>query len=214
MTKTIFWNVDTQYDFMRDDESHHGGLAVPDARSIEPNLERITRLARSKDLKIVSTADWHTEQSAEFSATPNFVTTFPPHCLERTKGAEYIPATEPRTPYVVSWQDKGFDTGQVRDYREIVLLKDEFDVFAGNLHATGVVRTINPDRAIVYGVATNYCVNYAVQGLLDRGVEVYVVKDAIKEIPNCDITEFMEKNWTAKGVKYTTTDSIEKIVDN
>ena len=30
--KTIFWNVDTQYDFMRDDESFKGGLPVSGAR--------------------------------------------------------------------------------------------------------------------------------------------------------------------------------------
>ena len=208
MTNTIFWNVDTQYDFMRDD----GKLSVPGAESIEPNLKRLTEYAREHDIKVVSTRDWHTPASREFSDTPDFVATFPPHCLEGTPGAEYVPATKPTNPYVIDWRDRKFDEREVHSRRDIVISKDAFDVFAGNPHTDTIVRTLKPERAVVYGVATNYCVNRAVQGLLERGVEVYVVQDAIKEIPNCDIKEFMDAQWKAKGVRLTSTDSIDEIV--
>lgn len=208
MTNTIFWNVDTQYDFMRAD----GKLAVPDAQSIEPNLERLTRYARERGIKVVNTRDWHTFASKEFSEQPDFTATFPPHCIQHTPGAEYVPATKPINAYEIDWRDNGFDEREVHSRRNIIIDKDAFDVFAGNPHTDGVIKTLKPKRAVVYGVATNYCVHFAVRGLLERGIEVYVVKDAIKEIPNCDLKEFLDTQWAAKGVKFTSTDSIDEIV--
>ena len=100
--KTIFWNVDTQHDFMRED----GALYVPQAETIEKNLEKITRIGRKNPVQIINTGDWHNEDSEEFSETPDYVNKFPPHCIKGTKGAEYIPATKPMDPYVIDWQDK------------------------------------------------------------------------------------------------------------
>lgn len=209
MTKTIFWNVDTQRDFMEPT----GKLAVPGAMGIVPSLERLTAYAREHGITVVSTRDWHTFASKEFSQTPDLARTFPPHCIMWTPGAEYLPATRSTAPYEIDWRADRFDEQEVHSRREIIIDKDAFDVFAGNPHTNGIVQALKPKRAVVYGVATNYCVNYAVQGLLERGIEVYVVKDAIKEIPNCDIEGFMEREWTSKGVKYATTDSIERLLE-
>ena len=38
------------------------------------------------------------------------------------------------------------------------------------------------ETAIVYGVATDYCVKDAVVGLLKRGIKVSIVEDAVKGI--------------------------------
>ena len=95
--KTIFWNVDTQYDFMRPD----GRLYVKGAEQIEGNLVRLTELARRKGIKVVNTADWHRKDSLELSNNPDFANTFPPHCLQNTRGAEFIPATNPQDSYKI-----------------------------------------------------------------------------------------------------------------
>lgn len=208
--KIIFWNVDTQYDFMRDDESHKGLLPVPGARAIERNLKALTRLARAYGIGIVSTADWHTMQSREFSDSPDYKTTFPPHCLQGTKGASYVPATAPKNPLIIDWQkplgaleEAALAAGASGGAMEIVLYKDAFDVFAGSPsspHADRVLEILRPESAIVYGVATNVCVNFAVLGLLDRGIEVYVVGDAIKELPGLSLDETM-RSWQAAGTR-------------
>lgn len=207
--KTIFWNVDTQYDFMRDDDSFKGALAVKDARAIEGNLEKLTKLARARGIKIVNTADWHTPRSAELSDKPDFITTFPPHCMQNTKGAQYVRATLPIGPYTVDWQYHGFDAKKVAECHELVLLKDKFDIFAGNKHADAVVKLINPDRAIVYGVATNVCVRDAVNGLLERNVQVYVPTDAIKELPHLPLEPVLDA-WKAKGAVFIKTADVER----
>lgn len=206
--KTIFWNVDTQYDFMRNDESFRGALPVEGARSIEANLEKLTKYARANSIQVVNTADWHTLQSKEISDKPDFETTFPPHCLQGTKGAEYVPATKPNNPYAIEWNAPTIDEKVIAAHKgDVVILKDAFDVFAGNPHADKIVDILNPDNILVYGVATNVCVNYAVIGLAEKKKRVYVVADAIKELPSFPLDKVLKK-WEGKGVKLVSTEEV------
>ena len=64
-----------------------------------------------------------------------------------------------------------------------------------------------PKRAIVYGVATNVCVDCAVRGLLERKVDVYVVEDAIKELPGLPLPY---EDWKSKGAYLIKTGEVEK----
>lgn len=216
--KIIFWNVDTQYDFMRKD----GKLYVKDAETIEPNLAQLTLLAEKYNLKVINTADWHTAASKEISKTPDFITTFPEHCIEYTQGADFVPATWPNGgAYLIIWSDflsGGFggvshDLSKIAQYRNIILRKDAFDVFAGDCghYTEEVLKQIAPKSAVVYGVATNVCVNYAVEGLLKRNVKVYVPLDAIKELPNLPLQPILDA-WKQKGAVLTKTSELEKIV--
>jgi len=203
--KTIFWNVDTQYDFMRSD----GKLYVQGAEQIEGNLAKLTELAKAKGIKVVNTADWHKKDSEELSDNPDFIQTFPEHCMQNTQGASFIPATNPEDPYRIDWTQDKFDIGGAIQSRNVVLYKDKFDVFRGTPHANILVRQIAPDRAIVYGVATNVCVNDAVLGLLERKVQVYIPTDAIKELPNLPVPY---ETWKGKGAVLTTTNEVYKML--
>jgi len=210
--KTIFWNVDTQYDFMRNDEGFKGKLAIPGARDIEGNLEKLTKLAKAINLQTVNTADWHNKDTKEIAADPNFKTTFPEHCIQYTEGARFVPATNPEQPYAIDWQrEVGFNPDEYRamEYgmRNIVLYKDKFDIFAGNKYADEVLKTINPENVVVYGVATNVCVNYAVLGLLKRRKKVYAVIDAMKELPGCNLEEIFGK-WEEKSAMLIKTNEV------
>jgi nicotinamidase/pyrazinamidase len=176
--KTIAWNVDTQYDFM----SPVGKLPIKGATEIESNLEKITNYFRNKGTTIVNTGDWHTPEAEEISDKPDYVNTFPPHCIIGTSGAEYIAETKPINPVVVDWRSEKLDLEKLLKNKEIVVYKDKFDVFLGSPYTDKILKTLAPERVVVYGVATDYCVNYAVLGLLERGLEVYVVEDALKEI--------------------------------
>lgn len=203
MNGLIFWDVDTQYDFMRPD----GLLAVPGAPAIEPALERLLAHARAKRLRIVHTGDWHNAASPEISATPDFRTSFPPHCLQGTAGAAPIPATAPRNPYVVDWQAEKVDVDALRRHSgEIVIRKDAFDVFdpRGGPHTERVLELLAPKRAVVFGVATNVCVDCAVRGLRKRGVAVSVPLDAVKELPGLPLQATLDA-WRAAGAELTTT---------
>ena len=193
----LFWNVDTQIDFV----SPRGKLYVPGAELLKPKWRKITQFAEENSIRVINTADYHYPDSCELSSAPNFVDTFPPHCMANTSGAEYIAETNPENPIIFSW-DKNYQNFteliEVENYRNIVIRKDAFDVFKGNRLTDSIVKYLVPKIVVVYGVTTNVCVNDAVVGLSGRVADVFVIEDAIKELPNIPLPF---ENWKKLGVR-------------
>src|SRR5262245_14895589 len=93
----VFWDVDTQVDFMRPE----GKLYVPGAVEILPALTALTRhSARAGIVRVASVCD-HVLEDEEISDAPDFTTTFPPHCLHGTPGQAKVPETALADPLVV-----------------------------------------------------------------------------------------------------------------
>ena len=199
--KILFWNVDTQYDFMRKD----GKLYVQDAELIEPNLKLLIDVAKEKNIQVISSADAHTKHSKELSNTPDFQNTFPEHCLIDTPGFEYIEATNPENPYIVKYTDLLLNSKKVINTRNIIIYKDAFDVFWGNKYTKEIVDIINPDVMIVFGVTEQICIDQAITGLLNKKKIVMVVDDAIKELPNIQSTK---DKWLENGVIFMNTEEV------
>ncbi len=65
--------------------------------------------------------------------------------------------------------------------RGIYFEKQSYDVFT-NAHLEVFLHEARVSEAVVYGVATDYCVKAAVLGMQERGIQTYVVEDAIKGI--------------------------------
>jgi len=204
----LFWNVDTQEDFI----DQAGKLYVEGAETIRPVLKQITGFARGKGIRVVNTCDYHGVNSNELSAHPDYKETFPLHCLGGSAGAEFISETAPDHPLVIDWDADlaifaEFDRPE--QFRNIVIRKDAFDVFAGNPHTEKVVQILNPERAFVYGVTTNVCVDKAVMGLVEHGIKVYVISDAIKELPGLPLPY---EKWKSAGVEMIPFHLVEEII--
>ncbi len=73
--KTVFFDVDTQLDFL----FPSGALYVPGAEEIAPALSELTTFAAKHEITIVSTLDSHTENDPEFRV-------WKPHCVIGTQG--------------------------------------------------------------------------------------------------------------------------------
>ena len=192
----LFWNVDTQEDFI----DPGGTLYVQGAESIRPILRQITDMAKTLGIRVINTCDYHLINAVEISMNPDFRTKFPPHCMAGTVGARFIRETDPETPLIVDWDDELAIFAEFDDaerFRNIVLRKNEFDIFTGNPHTEKILRILHPDQVFVYGVTTNICVDKVAVGLAERGIKVYVVEDAIKELPDLPLPFEM---WKAKGI--------------
>ena len=102
---------------------------------------------RANGVVHVASADDHELTDPEISATPDFVSTYPPHCLRGTRGAQRIPETEQADPLPLS--HVAYPPGLVRELiagrREILLLKKSFDVFT-NPNAEAVLDASIPPR--------------------------------------------------------------------
>lgn len=201
----LFWNVDTQFDFM----NKEGKLYVPDSELILPLLKRITSFAKQADIQVVNSADHHFPDAKELSDTPDYISTFPPHCMANSDGASYMKEVQPENSSILKWDQlySGEEIETMTKSRNLVVLKDVFDVFEGNPNTSRLVKVLAPKKVFVYGVTTNVCVDCAVCGLANQGVQVFVIEDAIKELPNISLP--FEK-WDALGVNRIRFSEIEK----
>jgi len=130
-----------------------GGLYVPDAENIIGKLAVLTNHARKNSIQIFGSVDAHTKDDPEFEI-------FPPHCVAGTLGQEkVIPAR---------LGEKYFE-------------KQHYDVFT-NKNVEGALREADVKEAVVYGVATDFCVKAAVLGMQKRNIQCYVVQDVIRGV--------------------------------
>jgi nicotinamidase/pyrazinamidase len=200
MTRLLFWDVDTQHDFMRAD----GKLYVQGSEEIIPTVGALTDYAHRRGIRIVASADDHVEDHRELSAAPDFITTFPPHCVRGTPGQRKIPETALRDPLVIEPepQDPEALAGKVSAHRgDILFHKHSFDVFT-NANVDGVLRVLDPEVIVLYGVALDVCDRYAVEGLLTHrpATRIYLVSDATRAI-NHDVGEHLLREWGDEGVR-------------
>ncbi|MFW5755081.1 MAG: cysteine hydrolase family protein [Tangfeifania sp.] len=204
----LFWNVDTQIDFVYP----RGKLYVQDAENLRPQWKKLTRLAGKKKIRVVNTADYHYPNSAELDANPDFINTFPEHCMADSRGADFIKETDPEDPVIFDWDKEYlmapelFEPGK---HRNFIIRKDAFDVFSGNPATEVILKNLKPDAVVVYGVTTNVCVDAAVKGLNRRVKNVYVVSDAIKELPNLPLPF---SDWEKKGVHLIQVKELERLL--
>jgi nicotinamidase/pyrazinamidase len=205
LLKSLWWDVDTQVDFIH----AHGKLAVPGAESIVANLAALTNYAHAHGIRIVATADDHDIGHAEITDTPDWATTFPPHCMRGTEGQRKIRETALRNPMVI--QPVPLDAAEVRTQvlshdGDILLNKCGTDVFRWNPNAITVLDALAPDSIVVYGVATDFCTRAAVMGLATHRpqAELTIVTDAIRGIDQGNSDRFLEE-WRAAGHLLRTT---------
>ena len=202
----IFWDVDTQHDFMDPD----GKLYVKGAELIKPKLEQLTTYAHAHRIQIVASSDDHELEHAEISATPDFRETFPPHCMRGTKGAEKIPETQLQSPMIIEPEPIPHEALVRRlasHESDVLLRKHRFDVFS-NPNTTTVIEAWDPTEIVLYGVTLDYCVRYALDGLIDVGIPtIHLVLDATKPIVPEAVDALVAK-WKKQDVRIVTTDDV------
>ncbi len=261
--KTIFFDVDTQNDFM----NSGGRLYVPDAESIKPNLEQLTKFACENGIPIFGSVDKHfgtPEYKDREGELSKWGGPFPDHCMDGTEGQKKIIQTlERRTPRDGSERERNWlvydeyvsnplkGKKAILSYsgliaRENVWINADEDLFdliqhhikentavidcpdnfrnkpgflnfctsgiffekqsydvATNPYFDKVMDAVKPERVVVYGVATDYCVKAAVLGLVKHAKEIYVVTDAVKGITPESTKETFDL-FKSLGVKFAT----------
>jgi nicotinamidase/pyrazinamidase len=194
----IFWDVDTQADFMLPG----GKLYVPGAEKLIPNLKRLTEAARQGRVFIVGDACTHTPDDPEFAR-------FPPHCVRGTPGAEIIPETRAEKILVVPNRTGAAIPADLSEFQQVILEKQTLDVF-DNPNTEKVLERIAGFTDVdaeffVFGVVTEYCVRLAAKGLLQRSRRVALVRDAIETLKAEDGRKTIEE-LSSLGARLVTTE--------
>ena len=207
MANVVFWDVDTQYDFMHAD----GKLYVPDSEAIIANLKHLTDYAHAKGIRIIASADDHVPGHRELSHAPDFKQTFPEHCMRGTRGQAKIPETRLREPLVIEpgREDAASLADRVRAHpADILFHKHWFDVFT-NENVETVLGILAPRAVVLYGVAQDVCNRYALEGLLKRysQLRLFAVSDAMKPIDR-QMAQRLLDAWAQQGVHIVKTREI------
>lgn len=160
--------VNTQADFMLPD----GALPVPGADALVPSLaEWLASRVASDTAAVVFTFDTHFAETYPDSPEAQL---FPIHCVKGTPGWRNlldplsIPAAIPCRTLEKGVFDMWAEDGLLLNDPRGTLPPVPRDTFFAELRDQGV------DRAIVVGVAADYCVRWAIDGLVDRGFSVTV----------------------------------------
>lgn len=167
MTKALLI-VDVQNDFTEGGAlAIHGGDAVAEAIS-----RHLARYGDDYDL-VIASRDWHdaeSDNSGHFAlhSEPDFVDTWPVHCVAGTTGAEYDPLL-----------DVEAITHHVRKGQGV----PAYSMFEGTTDDGGTVLDLLQRHDIrgveVTGLATDYCVLASARDALAAGFTVRILTDLI-----------------------------------
>lgn len=197
MKEIVFVDIDTQIDFIMPE----GRLYVQGAQTLIPRLKQLTELASYNGIPIISSLDSHIKNDPEFKQ-------FPPHCVVGSPGQKKIPEVLLRRQIVIPQKilNKKELLNKIKGYAQLIVQKNTYDIFVN----MNLLRLLKPfTTAFVYGVALDYCVKYAALGLLQRGLEVYLITDATKPVDAIEGKALLER-FKNNGVRLLKAKDIQK----
>lgn len=187
--------VDTQRGFMPASEgerlqlSGFGELGVDGGEYIVERINRLTAaLSATAGNLIATTQDWHPVHTAHFATEPNYIDTWPSHCVANTDGAELHPdllvAQQPElatrfikgTEACTSPADDDSYTGALAMNPETGLLLPDY------LQQHRVRRVYVAGLALGDGDEHPLCVDSTARDLKKQGFEVTLVTDAAEAV--------------------------------
>jgi nicotinamidase/pyrazinamidase len=138
--------VDVQNDFCEG-----GSLAVTGGAATAAAISRHLAADAGSYGHVVASRDFHVDPGSHFSASPDFVATWPPHCVVGTPGADF---------------HEGFDTGRVEAVFSKGAHAAAYSAFegtdAGGTQLADWLRAHDVDAVEVVGIATDHCVRATV----------------------------------------------------
>jgi nicotinamidase/pyrazinamidase len=164
--------IDVQNDF-----TEGGALGVTGGAAVAEGITEYLRENPDSYDIVIASRDWHdgdNDNGGHFASAdsgadgPDFVATWPRHCVAGTPGAEYHPALD------ASLIDVHVKKGQgVPAYSIFEGVTDDGHELIDLLDAKGV------DVVHVAGIATDYCVLASARDALDAGRQVAVLTDLV-----------------------------------
>jgi nicotinamidase/pyrazinamidase len=151
--------VDVQNDFCPG-----GSLAVPEGDKVVPPLNKLIQEFLDSDEPVFKTRDWHPAKTKHFAA---FGGTWPVHCVQGTKGAEFHPDL--------------IDDIHIRVISKGLGDEDSYSGFDGTDLALQL-RQQGVEEVWLGGLATDYCVKNTVLDALKEGFQVKAVADAMRPV--------------------------------
>ncbi len=151
--------VDVQNDFCPG-----GSLAVAHGDEVVAPLNKLIQEFLERGEPVFKSRDWHPKETKHFAA---YGGTWPVHCVQETKGAEFHPNL--------------IDDIHIRTISKGLGDEDSYSAFDGTELALQL-RRLGIEEVWVGGLATDYCVKNTVLDALREGFRVKALTDAMRAV--------------------------------
>ena len=160
--------VDVQNDF-----TEGGALGVDGGNVVAEGISRLLREHPERYDAVIASRDWHHpegDNGGHFAtdADPDYVETWPAHCVAGSPGAEYHPALDEALVDVHVRKGQG---------------EPAYSAFEGTTHEGGTLDDaldrLGVDELDVAGIATDYCVRASALDALGTGRRVRILTDLV-----------------------------------
>lgn len=192
MTRALFI-IDVQNDF-----TEGGALGVDGGSAVAAGISRFLDAHADEYSLVVASRDWHdadNDNGGHFHETPDFVDTWPVHCVAGSTGAEYHPEL------TIDEVDVHVRKGQG---------EPAYSIFEGTDDAGATVAHILADRGIVdvdvVGIATDYCVRASALDGVTHGRHIRVFTDLVAGVA-AESSDAALAEMAHAGIDITTTDT-------
>ena len=158
--------VDVQNDF-----TEGGALAVAGGARVAEDVSAYLTAHPERYRTVLASRDWHdggTDNGGHFSTAPDFVDSWPVHCVAGTPGAEYHPALRTDTVDVHVWKGQGRPS-----YSAFEGTTSDGDALPEVLARLGVT------ELDIVGLATDHCVRASALDARAAGLEGRVLDDLV-----------------------------------
>ena len=151
--------VDAQNDFCEG-----GSLAVERATATVRGINALLATDHGY-AHVVATKDYHSDPGDHFAEHPDYLSSWPPHCVAGSRGAEFHP--ELNTAPIEAVFRKGAYTAAYSG----------FEGAADNTTLLDWLRARGVDEVDIVGIATDYCVRDTGRDAVDAGFTTRVLVD-------------------------------------
>ena len=167
MSRALFI-IDVQNDF-----TEGGALGVDGGAAVAAGVTELLSRHRGEYDLVVASRDWHSgenDNGGHFAVDdePDFVDTWPQHCVAGTAGAEYHAALDTELVDVHIRKGQGVPA---------------YSIFEGTDDSGGTVTELLTARGVtaidIVGIATDYCVRASTLDALEHGQHVRIFTDLI-----------------------------------
>jgi len=165
MSRALFI-IDVQNDF-----TEGGSLGVDGGDAVAAGISALLAQHPDRYSHVFASRDWHdgtNDNGGHFSDTPDYVDTWPSHCVAGTAGAEYNPALDTSAVDVHVRKGQG---------------KPAYSIFEGTTTDESTVADVLDRLGVTHidvaGIATDYCVRASVLDAIAAGRQVRVLADLV-----------------------------------
>ena len=175
--RTALIVVDVQNDFCEG-----GSLAVPGGAAVAAAVSEHLEDHHGDYAAVAATQDWHVDPGAHFSDDPDYVNSWPVHCVADSRGAHPHPDLDP--DWIQAWFRKGEYTAGYSGFEG--LLAPDADVPMGDdedvddepdVSLDDWLREREIEAVDVVGLATDHCVRATALDAVEAGYDTRVLVD-------------------------------------